>query len=462
MRAIPPELLTRIKKRAQVPAENADPSLKILLSRGLVREMFQVFTVHNGSQLTDIDVTVRRLETTQIPAYAYAIYVQDGVAHIKSKPLPYDDQTPWDYEFQVGNASAVAIEFDGYWDRDHSTRRFNFVTEDLPWVFYVQSGSLKAQLWQGTVLNLATNVTKVAAIRGWLPVEGDHASDQGLIVAYLKADGTMWYRAYCRQDVGGRTWEVERQVTAFPEGFIDDLALFRSNDFRIGFIAEIAGQCYWALTTRNFAGMSVWPERITARVVDFDMVVHQIQYPEHDSPDEHLSATVADLGCWCCPADTAVAVVSVERIASDTLEIEFDAPIAVLNETWLLEYATVKDTTDTPVAIQSITQTDDYTIQVKCATSIPSATVFFAMDYPGARWLTFYISPTCQWPLDVFSIEAEGEPPNHATHITIDFDLSIAAHQISFPSLTALPTHHITGRVFGLSMTVTRVGEHVL
>ena len=440
MRAIPPELLARVKKRAQVPAENADPSLKILLSRGLVREMFQVFTVHNDEDLTDIDVTVRRLETTQIPAYACAIYVRDGIAHIKSKPLPYDDQSPWDYEFQVGAATAVAIEFDGYWDRDHATRRFNFVTEALPWVFYVQGGLLKAQYWQGSPLTLASNVTKVAAIRGWLPTEGTHASDQGLIVAYLKADGTMWYRAYCRQNDGSRLWEVERQVTAFPAGTIDDFALFRTNDFRIGFIAEIAGQCYWALTTRNWAGMSVWPERIAATVKDFSMTVYQIQYPEHDSPDEHLSASITELGCWCCPADTEVNVISVERVASDTLEIEFDTPIAVLDETWLLQHATVTDTVGTPIAIQSITQTDDYTIQVKCVTSIPSATVFFAMDYPGARWLTFYISPTCQWPLDVFSIEAEGEPPNHATHLSIDLILSIEAHQLMYPQSPAPPT----------------------
>ena len=356
MRSIPPGLLKHVKKRAQVQAENADPSLKILLSRGLVREMFQVFTVHSNEDLSDIDVTVRRTETAQLPTHAYAIYVQNGIAHVKSKPLPYDDQTPWQYEFEVGAASAVAMEFDGYWARDHKTRRFNFVTETLPWLFYVQGGTLKAQYWQGSPLNLATGVTKVAAIRGWLRVEGDQTSDQGLIVAYLKSDGTMWYRAYCRQNDGSRLWEVERQVTAFPAGTIDDFALFRTNDFRIGFIAEIAGQCYWALTTRNWAGMSVWPERIAARVCDLSIAVHEYRYLSVSSPHEHLAASIADL-----------------------------------------------------------------IIDVR-----------------------------------------EAPKQAHYTHLQIGIDLSILVNQVHYPSYTALPAHSVSAEVVGLSVTVIRVGEHVL
>lgn len=292
MRTIPSELLDRVKKKWQVPAENAEPEMKVLLSRGFLNELFQVFTIQEGAELTDVDVTVKRVDTASIPAEAFALAINNGVAEVKSKLLPYDDQFPWSAEFTVASGvSAVAIEFDGYWDRDFSTRRFNFVTEEWPWLFYVISGSLYAQLWQGTPFVLATDVSKVAAIRGWLPANGDQSNDQGLIVAYLKTDGTMWYRAYCIQDELAKLWEVERQVTAFT-GTITNLALFRTNDFRVGFIAEIAGETWWTLTTRNFAGMSYEPDVFDGHFLGVNFItLIPIEYIDTQCGDEYFSGS---------------------------------------------------------------------------------------------------------------------------------------------------------------------------
>lgn len=263
MRTIPPELLSRVKKRWQVPAENAESKMKILLSRGFLNELFQVFTIQEGSELTDVDVTVRRPDTTALPAEAYAIAINSGVAEIKSKPLPYDDQIPWVNEFNVTTGvTSVAIEFDGYWDRDYNTRRFNFVTEEYPWLFYAKAGNLYAQYWQDEPTIIATDVTKVAAIRGWVPVAGDTTNDQGLIIAYLKTNGEMYYRNYCIQSNGEKNWEIQREITELGDG-IDNLALFRTNDFRVGFIAEKNGEIYWTLTERNYAAMSYWPDFVT-------------------------------------------------------------------------------------------------------------------------------------------------------------------------------------------------------
>ena len=133
MRTIPSELLDRVKKKWQVPAENADPAMKVYRSKGFINELFQVFTIQEGETLQDVDVTVKRLSTGNIPDEAYAICIDDGIATVKSKELPYDDQTPWTDRLTVAlSATSVAIEFDGYWDRDYATRRFNFVTEAVP------------------------------------------------------------------------------------------------------------------------------------------------------------------------------------------------------------------------------------------------------------------------------------------------------------------------------------------
>ena len=180
MRTIPSGLLDKIERKLQVPSQNAEPKLKVLLSKGFFNELFQVFTIQEGDYLIDVDVTVKRLEATEIPAEAYAFAINEGVAQVKSKPLPYDDQIPWIDEFTVDSGiTSVAIEFDGYWDRDYNTRRFNFVTEENPWLFYVKGGSLYAKYWQEDAFILATGDSQFCAIRGWVPTDMDYTNDQG-------------------------------------------------------------------------------------------------------------------------------------------------------------------------------------------------------------------------------------------------------------------------------------------
>jgi len=327
MRAIPSELLERVKKKWQVPAENSGPAMKVYLSRGFINELFQVFTIQEGAELTDVDVTVKRTDTSAEPAEAYALAINDGVAQVKSKPLPYDDQIPWVDRMTVAlSATAVAIEFDGYWDRDYATRRFNFVTEEYPWLFYVQGGTLYAKYWEDAEITLATDVVKVCAIRGWLPANGDQSNDQGLIVAYIKTDGLVYYRSYCIQVGGGKLWEVERNVAEVLTT-CTDLALFRTNDFRIGFMISTGGVMYWLLTARNWAGMSIWPDTLTASVsAEIEMI--PITYIDGFSPDETLIASVSVPECELCAFDVPdPALVSATRLELNKIVLEFNQQV---------------------------------------------------------------------------------------------------------------------------------------
>ncbi|HCP14817.1 MAG TPA: hypothetical protein DIT32_03440 [Peptococcaceae bacterium] len=298
MRTITTELLNRVKAKWQAPAENADPSMKAYLSRGFINELFQTFTIQEGSTLEEVDVTVSRPETESAPAEALALALDNGVATVLSKLLPYDDMVPWVTEYQVATGvSSVAIEFDGYWDRDFNTRRFNFVTEETPWLFYVISGVLYAQYGQnGTPTALASDVSKVAAIRGWIPANGDQANDQGLIVAYIKTDGTMFCKPYCVQADGEKAWEIEQQITEFV-GTVSNLALFRTNDFRIGFMAEIAGETWWTFSERNYAGMSYWPDMLTGQYTGITAIeLTRIEESDLTIQDETLAG---DFGLTC-------------------------------------------------------------------------------------------------------------------------------------------------------------------
>ncbi|MGI6079070.1 MAG: hypothetical protein ACOYCB_13115 [Fastidiosipilaceae bacterium] len=331
MRTIPPELLNRVKKKWQSKAENADPKMKILLSRGFLNELFQVFTIQDAEEfetLTDVDVTVRRQETGELPSEIFALAVKDDVAEVLSKDLPYDDQAPWIHHFTVAAfVTSVAIEFDGYWDRDYKTRRFNFVTEDYPWLFYVKGGSLYGQFWDGEPFKMATGVSKVAAIRGWVPVAGDLTNDQGLIVCYLKTDGSVWYRNYCIQADGTKDWEVARKVEELDGS--DNISLFRTNDFRIGFIGEISGEISWLFTERNYAGMSYWPERLTGKFIGFTKIkIIPIEELDLIAPPEHLTG---EFDFFCIglnnPDDLVGTCTGGEILDDYTLSLEFTQPL---------------------------------------------------------------------------------------------------------------------------------------
>ncbi len=290
MRTIPPELLNRVKKKWQVKAENADPKMKILLSRGFVNELFQVFTVQEDDQLSDIDIAVKRLDVATAPAEAFVLAVKNGAAQIKSKLLPYDDQLPWIDHFTVAtNVTSVAIEFDGRWRRAPGSSRFNFVTEEFPWIFYVKSGDLYAQYWMDPPLLLAEGVTKVVAMRAWKNTFlWNH--DHGIIAMYLKADGTPAYRNYCQQPDGINTiWEPERIVTELPYP-AQNIGLFRTNDYRTGMLCESDGEVYWVTTERNWANMAIEAHYLTAAPVAVTMEYINVEYFEPKVENEHITA----------------------------------------------------------------------------------------------------------------------------------------------------------------------------
>ena len=263
MREISSDLLERVSKKLQTPFENADPKLRVIASKGFSKSLFDVYTIHESEDLGTISVTARRSNVQGEPDRLYLAYIDNGMAYVKSKPLPYDDLLPWEEEFSLGSAEDVAIEFNGYWARDPISKKYNLVAEEFPWVFSLVDGTLFAQYWQEDPIELATNVIRMSSVRGWVPVNGTNNTDQGLLIGYVKTDGTVWYRGYCVQPEVGSAWELEQQITAFS-GLVIDVMLFRTNDFRVGFVVQNADNTVeFVVTDRNWAGMSFEAETFT-------------------------------------------------------------------------------------------------------------------------------------------------------------------------------------------------------
>ena len=127
---------------------------------------------------------------------------------------------------------------------------------------------------------------------------------------------------------GTYSWEVEREVTSLPYNCVD-IHLTRTNDFRVVFTVETStGDIYWAVTERNWAGMSFFPENITCNVnmVNIDFI--KLSFTDNNSFTENIATIVDDVDLQYCPFDYEILkVVSSKKLDSRNIRINFSYEI---------------------------------------------------------------------------------------------------------------------------------------
>ena len=294
MRKIAPYLNEKLNSSMQTPANNSDPKMNVRISRARTTVMdsdyWTVETIRKGTLLGDISVSPRRFKPYGNPNRIYEIHVENGLVKTAIREYPDRLKDGWQDQFSLGPGSAVSITFNGNWERHRELWRL--VTEEKPWLFWIDNNNvLWRQLWdeKETKEQLATNVAYVKSIRAWKSV-AKIDQDQGLVVGYIKSDGTVWYRNYCQQADYSNVWENERQLTSFT-GVARSINLFISNDYRMGFVIEDSvGKIHWMVTPRSWSGMGIAPDYINARtgsgVIKFIPVTY---WKAHDDKDKIVS-----------------------------------------------------------------------------------------------------------------------------------------------------------------------------
>ena len=244
----------------------------------------------------------------------WRIGIINGYASVEVCELPTSFPTQskitWSKVLDIGEAIDVDIALDGRWIKNETHEKWVFTTIREPWIFWVSnSGNLYVMQIGNQPFLLSENVTKASAIRGWKNTyHWNH--DQGIVVGYLKNDGFVYYRNYCQQPPDQPAlWEIERVIAELPTP-AQDVALFRTNDYRTGFLCESNGQMYWTLTARNWANMAIEPHFISAGITDVSINFLPIVYA--DSFLEHkITAGISDVAItflWGSPLNSFVNV----------------------------------------------------------------------------------------------------------------------------------------------------------
>lgn len=231
MRSVPSYIEARLKKNIQTRANDSDPSAKIWINRpstALVDDEFLERQTVLNSSITDASIAVCHPRMGRDNTAIFIAYISNGVAKVTmaNQETKMDRHTWNDTGFRE-NATKIAIAFDGTMPKSYKNE-VEFVTEQTPWVFWVNGGVLYAQKLGGETVVLAeSNCTDVSAIRAAYSISSTF--DFGLVVFFI-LNGVLYYRQLIHDE-----WTDSEIVNFGPSGVRwSEVSAFRTWDYRVG------------------------------------------------------------------------------------------------------------------------------------------------------------------------------------------------------------------------------------
>ncbi|MDD2267967.1 MAG: hypothetical protein PHY15_00280 [Eubacteriales bacterium] len=326
MRSVPLELKQKLLKRFYGSSADNLPHLQVIAKQASINTLITE-VIHEGVPANFGDVAIRQLPGEAQPSLVYAICIDNGIGNIYSRKMPAFAEQEWEYIWSLGAVKDVAIEFDGEWRINPKKRYYELMTEDVPYIFFTDSSdNLYVQKWsdETTRILIAENASQISVCRGWQSTL-DTGVDQGLIIGYLR-DGKVFYRSYCQQSTGEYLWETENEVVELGIGN-NTLCVFRTNDFRVGFLTENVGEMNNVLSERTYAGQAMPPEYAEIRIQDARVWLNSIRYNRsYFSEHTTTSPVLPYLACHNTD-EPALSVVSHERLSRREIVITFNRPV---------------------------------------------------------------------------------------------------------------------------------------
>lgn len=472
MRSLPSDLLAKIKQSLQTIGNNSQPKTKITVARAKTTvtdsSYWTVEKIREKTGLGDIAVAPRRFHKHYGgPDRLYEIHVDTGEVKTAIREYPDLAKAGWQDQFSLGSGSDVAIAFDGDWEFYRKTWRLQ--THEVPWIFWVDAtGVLWGQLWddETTKVELATQALRVSAIRAWKEVAGG-SNDQGIVVTFIKTDGTLWYRNYCIQTDYTVVWEYEKTVTGFT-GTAVNVNLFLTNDYRLGIVVENnTGNIWWLITGRTWSGMAIAPEKIAVGITDVTFEVIPITYYDTHSDVENIETAIQDIKFYVCPADTVPTIVETERLSfldKKTIEVTFNYNLEcdLVN---LKTSLTLKNTVNQYWTVDEISQNGNILTITTIEEMSFAQDMILGYSAIGTYYLAFRISTTCLYDYgNIINLIIDGIPPigfveeQLAASIT---DIQFNVQQVYYTSIFN-GGENLEAGIADISFVVTKVGSNPL
>lgn len=236
MRTISVSLSEKLQNPIQTKAQDSDLSFFAKISRGTTvlasNKHLEKIKIADGTgtgTITDVSVAVEHSKLGGVDGAIWACMVDGGrLSVFRSSPVSALGKTSFTELDCAESAVSCSVCFDG----DYAGNR-EFLTDSVPYIFWIDSGVLYGKLWtdaEATVISASGN-SRVSAVR---PLYDTQDNDRGLVVFYLKTDGTLYYR----QKIGDQ-W-LDEEIIQFHEFGGDtavaftDIAAFRTWDYRVG------------------------------------------------------------------------------------------------------------------------------------------------------------------------------------------------------------------------------------
>lgn len=264
-----------------------------------------LFTIDGGylaQRVLDVamdvmDLSIRQISSSNGPDEIWIVGNDAGKTLVRKRDYNEENvNVTWTAVAAMGYFKAGAIEFNGQWVLRAAAGKYTLNTEEVPYLFLVTE---EGQLWAYHGPNdevpflLDTSVTMVRACRGFSSIDYPE-QDQGLVVAYLKEDGTAWYRQFIWDvNLQDYQWQYAEQIGTDTWDYIN---VSRLNDYRLSFQLSNLAQNLWLYTDRTWVGQATPPEffSLYSNYIDKSAIYSPASFVRNVQIDSYSTTSVYD------------------------------------------------------------------------------------------------------------------------------------------------------------------------
>lgn len=319
MRFIPSYILDKLKMSAQTRANGSAITSSVWVTRPTTQLTDPVFlekqivpTVKNGA-LVDVSLATRHSSLGDEYDETYIGYIYGTTLTVMhSDPAIDIDSHIWITSETISSATRLTLAFNGEFKKATKTSPIQFISEEVPWLFWISGGVLNGKrIGSEEIITLSdTNVTDVAAVRGFSPPDND-ALDFGFIVFYI-IEGSIYYR----QLINGE-WYEAINTNFGPSGItFSEISASRSWDYRIILQAKGSDGKVYELFTQ-FMGIG----RNLAEHIDLSDISITTDLIEVDKPiireSEHIDITNIEPNVWVSSPINRPSIIGAYNVDTD-------------------------------------------------------------------------------------------------------------------------------------------------